>query len=192
MHINWKKEIATVPNLLSFFRLALIPVYVRIYLNSSHPNHYLQAASVLALSCLTDAADGMIARKYDMISNLGKLLDPLADKLTQFTLILCLSARYPVLISVLVLLVVKELFQLTAFIINLRKGKALPGALAAGKACTAVLFVSLIFLVLIPGLNYGTVTAIALLNTGFLTFSFASYIMAYYGKNTKLKDLPAE
>ena len=80
MHIrNWKKEILTIPNLLSVFRIALIPVYLNIYLDGA----YGRAAAVLAVSCLTDLVDGKIARKFNMISNVGKVLDPLADKLTQ-------------------------------------------------------------------------------------------------------------
>lgn len=192
MHINWKKEALTVPNLLSLFRLILIPVYVHIYLNARQPADYTLAATILAVSCLTDAVDGKIARKYNMISNLGKVLDPFADKVTQFALTLCLSVRYPILNPVLALFVIKEAFQLIAVIVNLRRGKVLSGALMAGKLCTAVLFISLIFLVLFPELNKWIVDSIALLNAGFLTFSFISYILAYYGKNKKLEDFHTE
>ena len=65
----------------------------------------------------------------------------------------------------------------------------LPGALMAGKICTTVLFVSLIALVLFPGLPHNAVTAIALVDTGFLVFSFISYIQAYFGKNIKVQDM---
>ena len=61
MHINWKKEILTIPNLLSVFRLALIPVYITIYLNAVEPCDYYLAAGILALSCSTDMIDGYIA-----------------------------------------------------------------------------------------------------------------------------------
>lgn len=189
MHFNWKKEIFTIPNLLSLFRLVLIPVYITIYLHAQTPGDYLLAGSVLAVSCLTDAVDGKIARKFHMISHLGKLLDPLADKCTQLALTICLSTRYLVLLPVLALFIVKELFQLIAVIVNLRKGKALPGALFAGKLCTTVLFVSLILLVLFPNLDEGIVKGISLLNFGFLAFSFLRYILAYYGKHKLVEDL---
>ena len=87
---NWKKEILTIPNLLSLFRLVLIPVYVTIYLNAKETTDYFIAAMILAVSCLTDLVDGKIARHFNMISTLGKILDPLADKATQFTLIIWL------------------------------------------------------------------------------------------------------
>lgn len=189
---NWKKEIFTIPNLLSLFRLLLLPVYAYIYLNAQEDYQFLIAGTIMALSCITDLIDGKIARRYNMISNLGKILDPLADKITQFTLILCLSLKYSVLIPVLALLLVKDVFQLVLGLINLRKGKMLPGALMAGKVCTTVLFVSLIALVLFPNMDPGVVNVIAGVDAIFLVISFASYIQAYFGKNTKVQDIETE
>ena len=186
---DWKKEVFTIPNLLSLFRLALIPVYIAVYLNAEEDWQYYVAGAILAVSCVTDLIDGKIARRFHMISTVGKVLDPLADKATQFTLTLCLSVHYPVLRPVLVLFVIKEGFQLIVGIIHFRKGKMLPGALMAGKICTTILFVSLIALVLFPGIPLSAVNAIALVDTGFLIFSFVSYILAYFGKNTKVQDM---
>ena len=186
---KWKKEIFTIPNLLSLFRLALIPVYVVIYLNAKEKWQYITAGAILAVSCLTDMVDGKIARRYGMISTVGKVLDPVADKATQFTLTLCLSMRYPVLRPVLGLFVIKEGFQLVAGVLAFRNGKMLPGALMAGKICTTVLFVSLIILVLFPGLPHTAVTVTAAVDTVFMIVSLVSYIFAYYGKNTKVEDL---
>ena len=186
---DWKKDVFTIPNLLSLFRLVLIPVYVVIYLNAQELWEYFLAAAILAVSCLTDMIDGKIARHYNMISTLGKILDPIADKATQFTLTLCLSIKYPVLRFVLVLFIIKELFQGIAGLVNLRRGKMLPGALIAGKVCTTILFISLILLVLMPDLDESIINAIGLIDTGFLTWSFISYILAYFGKNTKVQDL---
>ena len=186
---DWKKEILTIPNLLSLFRLVLIPVYVVIYLNATEPHQYFLAGAIMAVSCLTDAVDGKIARHFNMISTVGKILDPLADKITQFTLTLCLSLKYPVLNPVLALFVIKEIFQLIAGIVNLRRGKMLPGALLAGKVCTTILFISLIALVLFPTMSPKLVDAIAMVDALFLFISFISYILAYFGKNTKVQDM---
>lgn len=186
---NWKTEIFTVPNFLSLFRLVLIPVYARIYLAATEQLEYLMAGGIMALSCLTDLIDGKIARHFNQITNLGKILDPLADKITQFALTLCLSMKYPVLNPVLALFVVKEVFQLVVGLAFLLKGRMLPGALMAGKVCTTVLFVSLIAMVLMPNLNPRIVDAIALTDGVFLIFSFVSYILAYFGKDTKVQDL---
>lgn len=186
---DWKKEVLTIPNLLSLFRLALIPVYIVIYLNANDPFQYYLAGGILAVSCLTDLIDGKIARHFNMISNLGKLLDPVADKATQFALTLCISLKQPALRPVLVLFVVKESFQLIAMLVNLRQGKALNGALMAGKVCTAVLFFSLLILVIFPMLDSLTVQIIAVIDTVFLVISFISYIFAYIGKHTKIQDI---
>lgn len=186
---DWKKDVFTIPNILSMFRLILIPIYVTIYLNATQIQDYILAAAILAISCLTDMIDGKIARHFNMISTLGKILDPIADKATQFALTLCLSIKYPILRMVLALFVVKELFQGIMGLINLRKGKMLPGALMAGKVCTTVLFVSLTLLVLLPNLNENVINCIALIDVCFLTWSFVSYILAYFGKDKKVQDL---
>lgn len=189
---DWKKEVFSIPNLLSLFRLALIPVYAYIYLNATETYHFLLAGTIMAVSCITDMIDGKIARRYNMITTLGKILDPLADKITQFTLTLCLSLEHPVLMPVLALFVVKELFQLVMGILHLRKGRMLPGALMAGKICTTVLFISLIALVLFPNIPPVAVDIIAIVDGVFLAISFVSYILAYFGKNRKVQDLGAE
>lgn len=190
MHItSWKDEVFTIPNFLSLFRLILIPVYMTIYLQAEEPSDYLLAGGILALSCLTDLADGKIARHFNMISTVGKILDPIADKATQFTLTLCLALRFPVLWAVMAVFMVKEIFQLVAGIIHLRKGKILPGALMEGKICTTVFFVSLIAMVLMPNISRTAVAAIAAINIVFLAISFIGYIRAYYGHRITLEDM---
>lgn len=178
---RWKQEIFTIPNLLSFFRLLLIPVYMTVYLNAGETRDYYFAGAILAVSCLTDALDGMIARHFHMVTTLGKILDPLADKITQFTLILCLSLRYAALRPVLYLLVVKELFQLVAAIVNFRQGRMLSGALVEGKISTAVLFTSLILLVMFPAMSSAALRGIAAVDLFLLIISFRGYILAYLG-----------
>jgi cardiolipin synthase len=72
----------TIPNLLSLIRIALIPVFAVLF----NDGNYLWAVIVLAISGLTDFFDGKIARKFNQISAMGKLLDPIADKLSQITI----------------------------------------------------------------------------------------------------------
>ncbi len=189
---NWKTEILTIPNLLSLFRLVLIPVYARIYLTATQDYQYGIAGGIMALSCLTDLIDGKIARHFNQITNLGKILDPLADKITQFALTFCLSLKYPVLNPVLALFIVKEVFQLVVGLAFLLQGRMLSGALPAGKVCTTVLFISLIALVLFPNLDPRAVDAIAMVDGIFLSVSFFSYAMAYFGKDVKVQNLEQE
>ena len=186
---NWRKEIFTIPNLLSLFRLLLIPVYISIYLNAKSYSDYFLAAAILTVSCMTDLIDGKIARHFNMISSLGKVLDPLADKATQFTLILCLASKHKNLWYLVGLFVLKESYQLIAGGLRLRKKKMLKGALLSGKICTTVLFISLILMILMPNLSENLVNAIALVDGLFMTLAFAEYIAAYFFMENKFQTL---
>lgn len=186
---DWKKEIFTIPNLLSFFRLILIPVYMVIYLKAQENSDYLIAGIILAISCTTDMIDGKIARKFNMITTFGKFLDPLADKMTQFALLLCLGIRYPVLQSVFALFILKELFQLIASILAAKHGYILKGALISGKVCTVVLFVSLVALVIFPKIHSSTVDLIAMVDGFFLMVAFGDYFITYLGKKSRFQSL---
>ncbi len=193
MHMNnWRKELLTIPNMLSLFRLLLIPVYMAIYLNARQASDFYIAGGILAVSCLTDAIDGKIARHFNMISTVGKILDPLADKATQFTLIVCLAVRHPILWVLICLFVVKEGFQLIAGCLTLRKGKMLKGALLSGKVCTTVLFVSLIILVLMPELRKEIVYAITTVDCVAMLISFIGYARTYYTHSPMIQQLPEE
>ena len=189
---DWKKEFLTIPNLLSLFSLLLIQVYVTLYLRAQAVEDYFIAAGVLAVSCLTDLIDGKIARHFNMISTLGKILDPLADKATQFTLILCLALSHPVLWYLVALFVVKEGFQLVAGGINFRKGIMLKGALITGKICTTVLFLSLILMVLMPDLSDQAILWIVVVDIVFMLISFTDYVLTYLKKESRFQAIDAE
>lgn len=91
MHRIFRKDqVLTIPNLLSVIRLALIPLIVWLYIGKQE---YSAAVAVILISGATDIIDGFIARKFNMVSDLGKILDPVADKLTQATVILCLTVK---------------------------------------------------------------------------------------------------
>ena len=186
---DWKKEILTIPNLLSFFRLILIPVYMGIYLKAHETKDYILAGTILAVSCMTDMVDGKIARKFNMITTFGKFLDPLADKLTQFALLLCLAIRHPVLWAVFSLFVLKELFQLFAGILAAKHGYILKGALISGKVCTTVLFTSFVAMVLFPSMGEATVSVIGMIDGVFLMVAFADYFITYLGKKSRFQPL---
>ena len=186
---NWKTEIMTIPNLLSLLRLLLIPVYVIIYLNATETWHYYLSAVVLAVSCITDMVDGYIARRYNMITNLGKLLDPVADKATQFALTLCLASRFWMMYLMILVFVVKESFQLIACGLNLRNGKGLDGALFSGKVCTTVLFVTMTLMVMLPEMSVLTGNLMSAIDTVFLLIAFGDYAIAYYGKQSMVVEL---
>lgn len=187
---DWKKEIFTIPNLLSLCRLLMIPIYVCIYLNAEKTADYVLAALILALSCLTDMMDGQIARRFNMHSTLGQLLDPVADKATQFSLLICLSIEYPILWALSTLFVIKESFQLIAMWIAFCKGKMLKGALISGKICTTVLFSSLIVMVLLHDyIDQTLVTIVTLVDGLFLLIAFIHYIVTYCRNSPMIQNI---
>ena len=179
-----KKDIFTIPNILSFLRLGLIPVYTSLYLQEQIGT----ASVILAFSCLTDLLDGFIARRFHMVSDLGKFLDPLADKLTQLALLLCLPFRYPLVKSLIPLFLAKELTQSGLAYFHFRQGRILSGALWTGKISTAILFLSFLTLMVFPNLSFGTVKSFVLADSIVMIISLASYLIVYYGNGEKLCD----
>ena len=136
-----QSRILTIPNLLSLFRLCLIPVFMWLYCVEKN---YLWTGIVLIISGLTDTVDGIIARKFNMISDLGKVLDPIADKVTQAAMLFCLLTRFPLMIAPLALMVVKEFFMgVTGLMVIQKTGKVF-GADWHGKVNTWLLYAMMI------------------------------------------------
>jgi len=133
---RYKNKILTIPNVLSFFRLCLIPLIVWQYVGKQN---YLVALYLLLLSGLTDIADGIIARKFNMVSDFGKAFDPIADKLTQIAMLFCLVTRFPNMLLPLILLIIKELFAGITGLMMVRRGIVI-GADWHGKATTVLLY----------------------------------------------------
>ena len=102
-----KKTIFTIPNILSSFRVILAFVFLTIFYQSDLDNKERYSIAIILISALTDFLDGKIARKFNMVSELGKILDPIADKITQGVLILCLMKKYPLLRWLFLLFAVK-------------------------------------------------------------------------------------
>ena len=178
-HASKKRKVLTVPNALSFFRLCLIPVFVWLYCVK---HSYEWTGTLLMLSGLTDMVDGFIARKFDATSDVGKILDPIADKLTQVSMLLCLLVRFPLMLFPLLLMACKELFMAVSGALIIRETGFVPGAVWHGKTATVCLYaVALlhIFWSEIPPV-YSTVTiAVCLL---MITLSFVLYAI----RNIKL------
>lgn len=131
------KQILTIPNLLSVFRILLIPLIVWLYCGKQD---YPLAAWVLVLSGATDIADGFIARHFHMVSDLGKVLDPIADKLTQTAALVCLLTRFQAVWWLLGVLVVKETVMAVMGLLVIRRTGAVYSASWHGKLATCVLY----------------------------------------------------
>ena len=174
-----KREIFSIPNLMGYFRILLIPLFSWLYCTADSTGDYYAAAAVVGVSGLTDMFDGKIARRFNMITELGKFIDPLADKLTQAALLICLAVRYPLMRAVLVLFVIKEGFMAVMGALLLPRGKKLDGAMWFGKVCTAVLYAVLFLLLLLPGIGREAANVLIAVCGVFLLFSFLMYIPVF-------------
>ena len=143
-----KKRIFTVPNLLSLLRLVMIPQLMWLYLQKQD---YIATVILLVISGGTDILDGIIARKFDLISEFGKAFDPVADKLTQAAMLYCLGTTYSEIRMLLILLVVKEAVTGAMSLYSIRKTGQVQGAEWHGKVVTVLLY-TLIADRIIPGL----------------------------------------
>lgn len=130
------KKILTIPNLLSMLRLLMIPLFVWLYLHGYEG----WTAVMLILSGMTDVVDGYIARHFGQISDIGKALDPVADKLTQAAMLLCLMSRHPMMVVPFVLLAMKEVFAAVSGLLVIRRTGYVPGAEWHGKLTTLLLY----------------------------------------------------
>ena len=106
-----RSDYFTIPNILGYFRILMIPVFLYLYYHAETSKEYIISFVVLSISFLTDMFDGKIARKFNMVTDLGKMLDPIADKLTQWAMAIAISFRIPMMIYFVVLFAVKEFYM---------------------------------------------------------------------------------
>lgn len=172
-----KEQMFTIPNFMSLFRLALVPFILWIYLRGE----YSIAAALVLLSALTDVFDGIIARKFNMVSDLGKVLDPLCDKVTHAALLICLLTRYRFIWLVLGLLVVKELIVAGLGALSVKRGGAVAGAKWYGKLSTVVFEVVMIALMLFPSIPAATAFWMLVAVCAVMVFAMIMYIIFFIG-----------
>ena len=188
------REFFSIPNLLGYLRIALIPLYLYIYLNARELRDYYYAAGVMSVSFLSDLFDGKIARRFNMVTEFGKLLDPVADKLTQAALAVSFAFRFPIMRLLFAALVIKDGTLLILGIYFFRHGmKVLKnGAQMHGKVCTFVMDISMLLILFMPGTAYGVVIALTALSLLFMGYSFYRYLMEYAGAFEELKKKKKE
>lgn len=143
------RKLITIPNVISFFRILLIPLFAIVYFKDEFANNYFWAFVIVLISGMSDVADGLIARKFNMVSDLGKVLDPVADKLTQAVVLLCLVIKHLVLLPTFVVLFVKELLTLFAAILILTNGSKPISSRWFGKLSTVVIFITMAYAIIV-------------------------------------------
>lgn len=147
MNFPSKKEILSIPNIMGYFRIALLPFIAYGILN----NLYVLQIVLLLISALTDFLDGKIARRFNMVTELGKALDPVADKLTLCILFGCLMFKNEYARVIAIVMLIKEFYMLVMqLVLKHRCGKTSGSAKWYGKICTASLFLTLALFLIVP------------------------------------------
>lgn len=170
-----RAEAFSIPNILSYFRLLLIPLFIVLYVQED----FTEALITLAASGLSDILDGRIARKYDMVTDLGKVLDPVADKLTQCAMMLCVAMRYPAMWWLLGLHVVKETVMLIMGWYVLKRTDTVNSAIWAGKLCTGVIYAVMMLHVILPHLPQPVSVGCTIICAGLIVLSLIVYTARY-------------
>lgn len=167
---GWKKNL-TVPNIISLVRILLIIPLIYYLLEEN----YLAAVIILVISGLSDMLDGLIARKFNQVTELGKLLDPVADKLTLVAIVVCIGLLIPQSIPLLTVLIIKDMLMLAGGFFLLKKGITPPAAKWYGKVATTIFYISMVVIVLGKAVfNYEN----EILTVSLLTITTASMLFA--------------
>jgi len=174
-----REQIFTIPNALSLFRLILVILFWGISYRGYLPNQQIWLVTILCISGITDFLDGKIARKYNMISEVGKILDPIADKATQGVLLIHLLERYELLQLVVIIFVVKEFCMLTMGSKVLGEKQRNDGAQWYGKVNTTVFYVVMIVLTLFPNVPLYAANFMISMSACWMLYAFVRYMRFY-------------
>lgn len=174
-----KKDILTIPNILSLFRIILAVLIPLIYYSPELEQKIPCLIIIILVSGLTDFLDGRIARRFHMISELGKILDPIADKITQAVLLICLLSRFKWIKIILVLFFAKEILQGLIGFCVLVKTKENQGAKWYGKVNTAVFYLVVLLLIFVPDMPGFVANTLLCISGGFMLLSFCMYLQHF-------------
>jgi len=151
-----------------------------VYLRAETTRDYMIAGGILIVSALTDFFDGKIARRYNAITEFGKLLDPVADKLTLVAIALCLIPHYQRMIYLVIIMLIKEVYMFAMGLVHLKHGRKLDGAKWVGKICTATLFVALAILILVPQIKGPIADLIIAFEIVMVVMAILGYMRAFH------------
>lgn len=163
-----------IPNALTVLRMILIIPFVIFYVNKQ----YIPAVVVLIISGITDALDGFIARNFNQFTELGKMLDPLSDKLTQGSVALCLAIQYPILLPFFLIFIIKEAGMVIAALVLIKKRKKPCGSKWYGKIATILFYISFVTIVAMRIWDIDNMTLTVVLLS--ITASFMIYALIRY------------
>ena len=175
-----KEDFLLLPNILTYVRFLLVPVFIIVYMNAELLSDHLTAAIIVVLSGITDVVDGFIARHWNLVSDLGKIIDPIADKCMQFAMMFCVCVKYRWVIILIIIYAVKELVSALISGYLFTRGKHIEGAVWAGKLCTVILFLVMLVLIALPRVPVLVVMTMIGFASAFMILAFFIYLRAYF------------
>ena len=178
MHFS-KKDFFTIPNIMSYFRILCVPAFVIVYITSTSLSGHIWAIVIVAASALTDVFDGFVARKTGQVTDLGKILDPIADKLMQFAMMFCVVIRYHWVALLLVIYAAKEIISLIFSGYLFTKKKNIGGAMWCGKICTVILYAVMLAFIIFPEIPAPVDTILVGFSAAFMLLAFVVYMNVY-------------
>lgn len=177
-----------IPNLLTIFRMFLVPIYLSIMFFSNLENRFLVSGLIFILAGITDVLDGKIARKYDLITDLGTVLDPIADKMMIFAVLISYTIEGILPSWILFVIGIKEIIMIFGGgILYINKGKQVIPSNIFGKAATVSFYGATLSVIFKTPSKFSEILFIitVILNI----FAFINYIIIYINKRKNVKEI---
>lgn len=171
------------PNILTIMRICLVPIFPFIFF-SGNPNSHYYALGIYILASLTDVLDGYLARRFDLVTVVGTVLDPLADKLMLLMAVTCLYLDHTLPIWAFLFILISEVFMIsTGFYMYFRKKRFVIPSNHFGKGATIIFFIGVAINILFPNLIisilvFGVAVTLKLI-------AIASYAIHYFQHQNK-------
>lgn len=183
-----REDFFTIPNILTYFRILLVPAFVIVYLTSRSLAGHIWAIVIIAVASLTDIVDGIIARKFNQITDLGKIIDPIADKAMEFAMLFCVVIKYPIVWILVGIFAAKELVSFFISLYLFRRGKHIAGANWAGKLCTIALYATMLALLVFPNIPETVIRIMVYTTAAVMLLAFGVYMSMYIRLFLQLKE----
>ncbi len=181
------KDLMTIPNAISFIRILLITPFVAFFIQRM----YVAAAITVGISGLSDLFDGWIARKFHQESELGKVLDPLADKLTLIAVGVCLIFIEPYVLPLMIIMVLKDVLMIIGGTIVINQGVIPPKSSWYGKLSTFMFYISVGMVVLMAIFGYVnkplSLTVLGI-TAAMMIFSLVNYAIIFFKIQKQVKN----
>lgn len=172
-------DLVTVPNLITYVRFLLVAPFMYFFIKGN----YIIAMLCIGFSGLSDCFDGLFARRLNQVTSLGKILDPIADKITLFCVALCMLFYAPKLLPLMIILMVKEIAMLICGLVLLIKKIAPPAAKWYGKFATVVFYFSVCVIIFLKAVfRYESetfVTVLFIITAIAMVFALVNYAIVF-------------